>query len=94
MKMVTQYTKMYGIVNAWIAKNGGSKECLPGNLKVMFSEWDGMPMINPYGMPTFKTIMPGKKRRKHAWQCPGNCEECVKAGRGCVVGEDTDNGLH
>lgn len=88
------YTKMYGIVNTWIARHGGSKECLPDNLKIMFSEWEGMPMINPYGMPTFRTLMPGMKCRPHAWKCPGNCEDCVKAGRGCVVGEDTDNDLH
>ena len=85
------YTKVYGIVNTWIANNGP----LPENLHVMFSEWDGMPLDNPYNMPVFTCKLKAGNKNRSAesfagmHKCPGNCDICKATGRGCVVGEDT-----
>ena len=86
------YTKAYTYVNEWIRING--KENLPANLSVMFSEWSGMPMDNPYDMPTFKCIMPGQEHNPSAWKCPGNCESCLKSGHGCPYGQSSEVDLH
>lgn len=83
------YTKMYGIVNAWIRDNGP----LPDNLHVMFSVWDGMPCPNPYGLPVYVCrLRDGNKDMPDSeiyslYHCPGNCDVCKAAGRGCVAGE-------
>jgi len=83
------YTKMFGIVNAWIRENGN----LPENLHVMFSLWDGMKTPNPYNLPTFACrLKDGNKDLPESYfestyKCPGNCDICKAAGRGCVVGE-------
>ena len=85
------YTKMYGIVNSWIDENGA----IPANLHIMFSEWDGMPMINPHGMPVFSCKLKGGNKNRTAesfaamYKCPGNCDICKACGRGCLAGEDT-----
>jgi len=83
------YTKMYWIVNSWIDQNGP----LPENLHIMFSEWKGMPIINPHNMPVFGVIMPGEET-PNTFLCPGNCDICKQAGRGCIAGETTYNHLH
>lgn len=83
------YTKMYDIVNEWIAENGK----LPRNLHVMFSLWDGLETPNPYNMPTFACrLKDGNKDLsetyfENTYKCPGNCDICKAAKRGCVVGE-------
>ena len=79
------YTKMYGIVNEWIDKNGA----LPGNFHVMFSEWRGMPMDNPHGMPEFRVVFKDDPVKPVGHYCPGNCDICKNLHRGCVVGETT-----
>ena len=81
------YTKMYHIVNAWIAAHGGTRDALPSNLTVMFSEWRGMPMNNPYGLPEFRVVMHDDETRPVGYYCPGNCDACKAARRGCIVGE-------
>jgi hypothetical protein len=86
------YTKNYLAVNTWIDKNG--KENLPGNLSIMYSVWNGMECVNPYDMPTFTCIMPGMEPDKKAWKCPGNCDACLKSGRGCPYGESSEVDLH
>ena len=95
------YTKMYDIVNNYVANNGGSRAAaIPENLKIMFSEWDGMPMNNPYHFPVFavKLIAGNKDRRPEEfdmmYKCPGNCDICKKICRGCIAGEDTYNDEH
>ena len=40
------YTKNYGIVNLYVQKCG--RAAIPENLTIMFSEWDGMKLVNPY----------------------------------------------
>lgn len=78
------YTKMYGIVNAWIDANGA----LPANFSVMFSEWRGMPMDNPHGLPEFRVVFKDETPPVGHY-CPGNCDVCKNLHRGCVVGETT-----
>lgn len=80
------YTKMYRIVNRWCKLHG--KENIPSNLHIMFSEWRGVPMDNPYGFPEFRVVFKGEEEPKGHY-CPGNCDVCKKAKRGCVVGETT-----
>jgi len=85
------YTKVYHIVNEWIAQNGS----IPENFHIMFSEWDGMPMENPHNMPIFSCkLKDGNKNRTEAefaqmHRCPGNCDICKASGHGCVVGESS-----
>lgn len=86
------YTKNYFAVNAWIDKYG--KDNLPANLSVMCSIWEGMACPNPHNMPTFRCVMPGTEHNPDAWTCPGNCEACLKAGRGCPYGESSEVDLH
>lgn len=84
--VIWAYTKEYAIVNEWIAINGE----LPSNFHVMFSEWRGLPMDNPYNMPEFRVIFKGETIPEDCtWICPGNCDICKLAGRGCLVGETT-----
>lgn len=85
------YTKMYHIVNNYL-KEG---KTIPGNLHIMFSEWDGMPLDNPYGMPVFTCkLKDGNKNHKPEYfdtlhRCPGNCDICKMLNRGCIKGENT-----
>lgn len=90
------YTKNYSIVNEYVAANGGSiAAAIPANFHIMFSEWDGMPMSNPYDFPIFtcklkdgnKNHAPEYFNRLH--KCPGNCDVCKTLNRGCVAGEST-----
>ena len=78
------YTKNYGVVNAWVAEHG--LENIPANLSVMFSEWRGMPMDNPYGFAEFRVVFKDEERPQ-GFYCPGNCDVCKAAGRGCVARE-------
>ena len=87
------YTKNYTVVNAWIAANGGTRAAVPSNLHVMFSEWRGLPMVNPYGMPEFSCHFPDEPEPA-TFKCPGNCDVCKLAGRGCVAGENVHADLH
>ena len=76
------YTKMYAVVNAWIDAHGA----LPSNFTVMFSEWRGMPMENPHGMPEFRVVFKDETPPA-GFYCPGNCDLCKNLHRGCVAGE-------
>lgn len=83
------YTKMYWIVNGWIKEHGQ----LPANLHVMFSEWDGVQLVNTYNMPIFSCkLKAGNKNHSpeffdSLYKCPGNCDICKEHGRGCIAGE-------
>lgn len=88
------YTKNYYAVNEWIRQHGGNKSAIPSNLSVMYSVWNGMECPNPYGMPTFTCIMPGMTPAPDEWRCPGNCEACIKARRGCPFGESANVDAH
>ena len=87
------YTKMYGIINLYIMRNG--RDSIPGNLTIMFSEWDGMPMNNPYKFPEFSCKLKDGNKNHPAeyfdtlYKCPGNCDICKESHRGCIAGETT-----
>lgn len=78
---------MYHIVNTWCDANG--RDAVPANLKIMFSEWRGMPMVNPYNFPEFRVVFKADAVKPVGHYCPGNCDVCKAAGRGCVAGETT-----
>lgn len=88
------YTKYYSVVNEYCSKYG--YDAIPANFSIMFSEWDGMAMDNPYSFPVFSCkLKDGNKNRTEAefskmYKCPGNCDIC-KTGKthGCIKGEDT-----
>lgn len=76
------YTKEYALWN--------EIKTLPGNLVVMYSEWRGLPMDNPHNRPVFKVRFKGEDIPDGCtWKCPGKCEICRKAHRGCIAGENT-----
>ena len=77
------YTKNYTVVNKWIYNHGKTKKSLPDNLSVMYSEWKGLEMVNPYHMPVFSVFFDGDVLPDNAYICPGNCDICLKTGRGC-----------
>lgn len=88
------YTKYYSLVNEYCREYG--RESIPTNFSIMFSEWDGMPMDNPYGFPIFSCkLKDGNKNRSEEsfrtmYKCPGNCDVCKRgAGHGCLKGENT-----
>ena len=73
------FTKRYNIVNAFI-ENGGT---IPENLHIIFSEWDGVEMPNPYNLPTAAVVRPGCEPADDWKICGGNCFECACRGVGC-----------
>lgn len=87
------YTKNYKIVNSYCDQYG--RENIPQNLSIMFSEWDGMPLVNPYNFPVFACkLKDGNKDRtpesfNGMHKCPGNCDICKETHRGCPYGEST-----
>lgn len=94
--VIWTYTKNYKVVNQYVSEHGNDRHlAIPANFTVMFSEWDGMPMDNPYNFPVFCVrLKDGNKNRTAAeldamHACPGNCDICKKTHRGCVVGENT-----
>lgn len=91
--IIWTYTKRHDIVNAFIDQYG--RDAIPKNFTIMFSDWDGMATINPHNMPLFACKMK-EGNVNHSpewfsdlWKCPGNCDVCKKARRGCIVGETT-----
>lgn len=80
------YTKMYGIVNEWTCVNYNRE--IPRNLHIMFSEWRGMPMDNPFHFPEFRVVFKNEAK-PDGFYCPGNCDICKKINRGCLAGETT-----
>lgn len=83
------YTKMYHIVNGYLKVH----KVLPVNLHIMFSVWEGVPMRNPYNMPTFRAI-PTDAEPLPYFKCPGNCDYCKEHHTGCVAGQDAWTYLH
>lgn len=89
------YTKMYPLVNLYVDLHGMNKDiAIPANLSIMFSEWKGMEMYNPYGFGVFRCIMPDETFPENLYKCPGKCQLCINAGRGCPVNESVGNDLH
>ena len=86
------YTKMYHIVNEYCDKYG--KESIPANLSVMFSEWRGMETVNPYGFGEFRALYENEEIPESTYYCPGNCDICKAARRGCIANENTCIYIH
>jgi hypothetical protein len=76
---VLVFTKRYGFINK--ALDSGME--FPKNLHILFSEWDGMTMNNPYNMPVAHVIFRGNKPEANWNICTGNCLECATIGRNC-----------
>ena len=92
--VIWTYTKMYGIVNEYIRKHGGNKNCIPENFTIMFSEWKGLPIDNPYNMPVFRCVYPEETKPAGCMKCPGNCDICKANNIGCVNGMSVYADLH
>lgn len=73
------FTKKYELVNKLIE----SGVEIPENLHIVFSEWDGMAMYNPYNFPVAHVIFKGNKPEENWSICNGNCMDCAKAGENC-----------
>ena len=82
------YTKNYAVVNEYCKTRGG-RVAIPENLSIMFSEWRGMPMVNPYGFPEFSVVFKDDEHKPTGHYCPGNCDVCKATRRGCIAGETT-----
>jgi len=84
------FTKMFGIVNHWIDKNGE----LPQNLHVIFSDWRGMKMDNPHGLPVsspkWSDGTTGPNVTDRQFMCPGDCSQCATVGEGCWAAKKGD----
>lgn len=85
------YTKMYDIVNEYVRTHGGYRAiAIPSNLSIMFSEWSGVEMPNPYGFPTFSCRLASEHDKvMTGYHCTGNCDVCKAHNCGCVVGQSS-----
>ncbi len=83
------YTKMYRLVNEYVRTHGGNRQtAIPSNLSIMFSEWSGVEMPNPYGFPKFSCRLASEHDKvMTGYHCTGNCDVCKKNNCGCVVGQ-------
>lgn len=73
------FTKQFPIVNKYI-ENGGT---IPGNLKIIFSNWGTWKCENPHGLPVAEIIFKGTEPAENWKICGGNCTECACRGVGC-----------
>ena len=84
---ILAFTKKYDIVNRYLDITGH----LPENLKIIFSEWPGMPMENPHNLPVAHVIFKGQDPAENWKICGGNCSACACRGVGCW---ELKNGEH
>lgn len=83
------YTKNYAVVNNFVRSHGGNRTvAIPSNFSIMFSEWRGMEMLNPFSFPEFRVVFKDETPPEGHY-CPGNCELCYKSGTGCPFGQTT-----
>lgn len=73
------FTKRYEMVNDFITNISP----IPHNLKIIFSEWEGMETPNPHNLPTAAVIYRNTQPLPHYKICGGNCAECACQGIGC-----------
>lgn len=76
---VLVFTKRFGFVNK--ALDNGME--IPTNLHILFSEWEGMTMNNPYNLPVAHVIFKGNNPEANWNICTGNCLECAKNKKNC-----------
>lgn len=72
------FTKKYDLVNDFIPANG-----IPENFHLILSEWPGMELKNPWGLPVAHVIFKGTEPHPNWKICGGNCTECACQGVGC-----------
>ena len=86
--VIWTYTKQYSIVNEYVRNNGGKRrKAIPANLSIMFSEWRGLAMENPYGFPEFRVVFKDDAVKPSGFYCPGNCDICKANHCGCIAGQ-------
>ena len=77
------FTKRFDIVNGFL--DGGRE--IPRNLKIIFSDWKGLEMDNPYNLPVSSPVWNYGVKGKHCTEkvhwCGGHCEECATTATGC-----------
>jgi hypothetical protein len=75
------FTKCYSYVNRFVSEGGE----IPSNFQVIFSDWPGAKMENPYNFPTSSPVFADGSTAApaDALDCPGNCSECAVMGSGC-----------
>lgn len=69
------FTKKYDIVNKFL--DSGNK--IPSNLRVVFSGWKGLELVNPHSLPVawmYDKKDPDERIPKTAMLCGGHCETC------------------
>ena len=89
------YTKNYNLVNEYVKNHGNDRKiAIPENLVIMYSEWKGMKMINPFGFPEFRCLFPNEKPEEGFTACPGNCDICISTKGGCPYGKNKYVDLH
>lgn len=69
------FTKKYELINEYLDE--GNK--LPTNLKMVFSGWLGLNMINPHNLPTAYIVLKighDDRIKKSALSCSGACYQC------------------
>ena len=76
---ILMFTKQHEIINDYIT--GGGK--IPGNLKIIFSDWGNWHCDNPNNFPTSNVIFKDQPIPENWKICGGNCFECVCRGTGC-----------
>lgn len=82
------YTKCYWIVNQYCDQFG--RDAIPANFTIMFSEWRGYDMHNPYGFPEFRVVFKDDPLPHPAgFYCPGNCDICKALHKGCIAAMTT-----
>lgn len=75
------FTKQYEIVNNFVRQG---RE-VPANLQIIFSDWPGAKMNNPFNFPTSSPVFADGSTAApaHAIECPGDCSNCAVMGSGC-----------
>ena len=85
------FTKQFDIVNGYLDDH---PEGFPNNLHIIFSDWRGLEMDNPYGLPVSSPIWKDGTMGPHVtekrYMCRGNCAECATMGRGCWTAKNGD----
>lgn len=76
---VLVFTKQYDTVNRAL----DNLVEIPSNLHILFSEWTGMELNNPYNFPVAHVIFKGEKPKENWNICTGNCLECAKKKANC-----------
>ena len=75
------FTKQYTIVNKYLDIMGA--DAIPGNLKILFSNWGAWKCENPYNLPVCEVVLKGSEPAPNWKICGGNCTECACRGVGC-----------